>query len=138
MSDIKKKINSRTKGHSAEREIVILFKKNGIDVSRNLIQTRSGGCDLVTEGTILEPFAIEIKRVGRWSPSIRKAYWDQAQQQADKIGKIPLLIWKLDYGSWFVEYKEEYQPGHKVTIIQYLDLWLKQFLESHTSLSDHS
>lgn len=124
-------INSRNKGHSAEREIVKLFKKNGIDVSRNLIQTREGGCDLITEGTILKPFAIEIKRIGRWSHVIRKTHWDQAQRQADKIKKIPLLIWKLDYGTWFIEYKTEYFIGSKGIVIEYLETWLQSYIQSN-------
>ena len=132
MAELKKRINSRTKGHSAEREICKLFKKNGIDVTRNLIQTRSGGCDLITEGTLLEPFAIEIKRIGKWSPAIRKMHWEQAQRQADKIGKIPILIWKIDFSTWMVEYKVEYQPGHKVIVIEYLESWLSHYIESHT------
>ena len=113
------KINSRSKGHRGEREIVRLLKKYNIITTRNLQQTAEGGYDIKTEGTVLEPYAIEVKNLGKWSISVRNQHWKQAVEQANKKGKIPLLVWKINYGVWFIEYLENKQMN-----IEYFEEWL--------------
>ncbi|MEF2789319.1 MAG: hypothetical protein U0N23_04275, partial [Parasutterella excrementihominis] len=50
--------SQRTKGAAGEREICDLILRDlGIEVHRNLQQTRDGGADIK-----LKPFSIEVKR----------------------------------------------------------------------------
>lgn len=50
--------SQRTKGAVGEREICdLIFRDLGIEVHRNLQQTRDGGADIK-----LKPFSIEVKR----------------------------------------------------------------------------
>lgn len=71
-----KPINSRAKGASAEREFAQLIHQHlGVDLRRNLEQSRSGGHDLVAVGTdsvslALDAFAIEIKRYALVTPGL--------------------------------------------------------------------
>lgn len=51
----------RTKGAAGEREICdLIFDNLGIEVHRNLQQTRDGGADIK-----LKPYSIEVKDVQR-------------------------------------------------------------------------
>lgn len=123
-------INARRKGHGGEREVVKILKKYGIIASRNLEQTREGGHDLITKGTVLEDYAIEIKTIGKWSNACRKKYWEQAVTQAKKVNKIPLLIWKINYCLWFIEYEENGELK-----IDYFEEWLEKTFKKMLLLS---
>ena len=114
-------INSRAKGKSGEREIVLLLRKFNIDVSRNLMQTREGGCDLLTDGTPLEDYAIEIKRSKSWTNALNQSWRKQAVIQAKRLEKKALLLWRQDRGAWFVEYEEK-----GTWKIDYFQTWLEK------------
>lgn len=96
-------INSRTKGASGEREIVkILQDELGVKLFRNLEQTRSGGHDLIPEpGSLLDRYAIEIKRYAKISNSLLRGFWLQSVEQAKLADKEPILICRQDRGDWF-------------------------------------
>ena len=90
-------INSRTKGHGAEREVASLFRDHlGIDVERNLVQTRSGGCDLLG----VPNFAVEVKRYAKATDPLKRTWWDQACRQANDIGLEPCVIFREDRKPW--------------------------------------
>ena len=83
--------SERRKGATAERELAkILFDELGIELKRNLDQTRDGGYDLV--GLDL---AIEVKR--RESES-RGSWWVDAVKKAGK--KIPVLAYRSNRRPW--------------------------------------
>ena len=48
----------------------------------------------------LDEFSIEIKRYRECNPSDIHHWWQQASEQAEKIGKNPLLAYRLDRQSW--------------------------------------
>lgn len=95
-------INSRTKGASAEREIVkILQDELGVKLVRNLEQTRNGGHDLIAEpGSLLDRYAIEIKRYAKISNALLQGFWKQAVEQAKAVNKVPVLIYRQDRSDW--------------------------------------
>jgi hypothetical protein len=103
-------INSRAKGAGAELEFSsIIFKLSGIRLTRNLEQSRSGGHDLVVHGDetgqVADSFrtlAIEIKRHSKVTPGLIKAWWAQAQQQAEHNGLTPILAYRADRQDWQV------------------------------------
>lgn len=85
----------RTKGAAGEREFCKIFSEMiGVELARNLMQTRNGG-----EGgdtTPLGPWAIEIKRAA--TPRI-KDWWKQAVEQATNE-RIPVLAYRIDRHDW--------------------------------------
>ena len=88
-------INSRTKGAAAEREVFkILSDALGVKVERNLIQTREGGAD-----TSVGDWAIEVKRQETLSIA---AWWEQAVEQAKRVNKMPMLIYRRSRQPWKV------------------------------------
>ncbi len=103
---------SLLKGKTGEREFCKeLSKLLGIDVlDRNLEQPRSGGHDLkMKESEInqehqyvkkLDEFSIEVKRYRSCGKSEIRTWWKQASEQAHKIGKNPMLAYRLDHQSW--------------------------------------
>jgi len=86
-------INSRTKGHDAERKVVNMLKDAGYEVTRNLDQTRDGGHDILG----LDGISMEVKRSKKLS--FRK-WWKQTLRQAGD--KYPVLVYKIDYKDWQV------------------------------------
>lgn len=95
------KINSRAKGAQAEREFCKGLTEYLGDVlveplKRNLEQTRNGGHDILG----LEGFALEIKRYKRIKDGDIKKFWDQACEQATRIGATPTLAFREDMQSW--------------------------------------
>ena len=103
-----KKINSRNKGASAERELAGLIHDHlGVRLVRKLDQCRCGGHDLVVaEGQsgevvdFLDRFAIEVKRHSAVTRAKIEGFWAQAVDQADKANKIPLLALRADRDQW--------------------------------------
>lgn len=95
------KINSRAKGAAGEREFckeLTLFLGDALvePLKRNLEQTRNGGHDILG----LEGFALEIKRYKRIKDGDIKKFWDQACEQATRIGATPTLAFREDMQSW--------------------------------------
>ena len=81
-------MNSRSKGHKFEREVVNLIKDHlGIDAKRNLMQTAEGGFYVLG----VPGWAIECKRYAVAKPADIKRFWLQACQQSEQ-GKQPVLI----------------------------------------------
>ena len=87
--------NSRTKGATFEREVArAIYDHLGIEVRRNLDQTRDGGHDLIG----LSPFAIECKRYKTATLGIKRQWWKQAVTQAAALDLIPVVIYREDRG----------------------------------------
>ena len=88
-------INSRTKGASAERELFKLISEaTGIEVKRNLVQTREGGFD-----SSVGRFAIEVKRQENLDFT---SWWDQAVKQAEIAKLMPMLAYRKSRYPWRV------------------------------------
>lgn len=105
---MKKKINSKQKGNSGEREFIKEFKiVSGVELKRNYEQTANGGhdvnvvrrCNLVAQ-VIDDQYAIEIKRHKKITPHEMEQHWEQASKQAKLLGKLPLLAFREDYRPW--------------------------------------
>lgn len=87
------KHNNR-RGKCAERELAgLLGDLLGETVTRNLVQSRDGGADLV--GT---PYALEVKRPA-YRPRLSE-WWVQACSQAKAASRIPCLAWRFDRQPW--------------------------------------
>jgi len=93
------------KGKDGEREVRLKFREllkgmmNTELIQRNHQQAEVGGADLVGV-----PFlAVEIKRVKKinWAGGLDD-WWQQAWTQADNIGKEPCLVFRENFGKWFV------------------------------------
>ena len=85
-------MNSRSKGHKFEREVVNLIKDHlGVDAKRNLMQTAEGGFDVLG----VPGWAIECKRYAVAKPADIKRFWLQACEQGEP-GEQPVLILKQD------------------------------------------
>ncbi|MBO6258869.1 MAG: hypothetical protein J6M93_06015 [Succinivibrio sp.] len=85
--------SQRTKGAAGEREICdMIFENFGIEVHRNLQQTRDGGADIK-----LKPFSIEVKR----RAAIGRIYdWmDQATAGCDTTER-PIVVCRADRKQW--------------------------------------
>ncbi len=99
MGSIKIMVNIRTKGASAEREVIQLLapviEPFGIELKRNLEQTRSGGCDLVG----IPGMAIEVKRQENLAIN---SWWSQTVRQALQRKEMPVLIFRQSRQRWKV------------------------------------
>lgn len=88
--------SQRNKGANGERELAkLLYDRLGIELKRNLEQSRNGGYDL--EG--LPDFAIEVKRhekleVNKW--------WEQTVSQAERSNRIPVLAYRQNRKPWII------------------------------------
>lgn len=94
------RINSRAKGAAGEREFI---KELGLHLGdqmmkRNLEQTRVGGHDIVG----LDGWAIEVKRYKAIKEGDIANFWEQAVEQAQRIGAKPVLAYREDFRSWRV------------------------------------
>ena len=97
------KINSRAKGAAGEREFIkeisgYLGEEAVAPLKRNLEQTRTGGHDIVG----LDGWAIEIKRYRVIKEGDIKRFWEQAVEQAKRVGCVPALAYREDFKSWRV------------------------------------
>jgi len=91
---------SRTRGVTAERELRrLLADELGVEVVRNLGQARDGGADLLG----VPGYAVECKRCRSW-PGARDLtrWWQQATQQAYRLGLHPALAVREDRRTWRV------------------------------------
>jgi hypothetical protein len=104
-----KKINSRTKGASSEREFAnIIFDLTGVRLIRNLEQSRSGGFDLIVHadenGIVADSFrqlAIECKRYSGVTDGLIKQWWGQAVKQSLDL-YTPVLAYRANRQEWKV------------------------------------
>lgn len=88
--------SQRRKGKAGELELARLLRELlGVELTRNLMQSREGGGDLLG----LSGWAIEVKRAAR----ARLAdWWEQTCQQAETAGCRPALAYRLDRQPWRV------------------------------------
>ena len=87
-------LKSRNKGKSGEREVLnLLGDRLAARYSRNLNQSDLGGCDCLE----MDGIALEIKRAAK--PSLN-TWWQQACEQAEKLGRSPVLAYRLDRQQW--------------------------------------
>ena len=84
---------ARDKGRRGEQDVARILRDGlGMDVQRNLDQTREGGYDI----TGLEPFCIEVKNRNRLQ---LKSWWKQTEAQAAPSCGVPVLVYKRK-GAW--------------------------------------
>lgn len=85
--------SQRTKGASGERDVCNLIKEHlGVEVKRNLNQTREGGADIK-----MPPFSIEVKRRAR----IGNIYdWMEQSQNSCAEDELPVVICRADRQQW--------------------------------------
>jgi hypothetical protein len=77
----------RNKGASFEREVCLLLRDwTNKKFERNLEQSRSGGGDIIAGRYLIECKRAEKFCIPEW--------WRQAKCQAEKSGKVPVLITK--------------------------------------------
>ena len=91
-------LRSRNKGKAGERELARLLRDElGEQITRNLVQTRDGGRDLIG----LPGISLEVKRCERteWPKWLEQA----KAQSAD--GEYPVVAWRRNGKPWrvFVE-----------------------------------
>ena len=85
--------SSKNKGANAEREVAaIILAATGVEVKRNLEQTRGGGYDLVG----IDWLAIEVKRQEKLA---LPAWWRQTLAQSEP-DKIPCLVYRQNRKAW--------------------------------------
>jgi len=90
---------SRNKGAGGERELVnLIFDQTGIRLERNLAQSFAGGHDLIG----LDHWAIECKRYKEIGEAEKRAFWVQAVEQANRVGKRPAVCFRADRKPWRV------------------------------------
>lgn len=83
---------SREKGKRGEREVFgLLSELLGFVVKRN-INARRGDCDSLE----IPGWAPEVKRVEAWT----EAYWSQAVEQAQAVGRKPVLFYRGSRRPW--------------------------------------
>jgi hypothetical protein len=88
--------NSRTKGKKGELELAkVLYARFGLELTRELEQTRSGGYDLGG----WEGVNIEVKRYAKIHQADLEKFWEQACSQCQN-GGIPLLAYRGDKQGW--------------------------------------
>lgn len=83
----------RTKGAAGEREICdMIFENLGIEVHRNLQQTRDGGADIK-----LKPYSIEVKR----RAAIGNIYdWMNQASAGCDMAERPIVVCRADRKQW--------------------------------------
>lgn len=85
-------LTSRRKGKAGEREAAAILRDLlGVDIRRNLTQSRDGGDDL----SGLPGWSIEVKRAAR--PRLAQ-WWAQTVEQAN--GSRPVLLYRVDRQDW--------------------------------------
>jgi len=88
---------SRNKGAGGERECIkAIYDLTGIELKRNYSQTAFGGHDLIG----LDDWAIEVKRYAVADNASKKIWWRQAVDQAKRVDKQPVVIYRADRQPW--------------------------------------
>jgi len=86
--------SQRTKGQVGERELFALLSHElGIVVRRNVDQARNGGAD----GIEIPGWAVEVKRQ---ETNWKSAWWEQADAQAQALGRKPILFYRASRRPW--------------------------------------
>lgn len=114
--------SSRSKGQSGEREIAtMLTYATGIDVCRNLTQTRGGGDDI----SCIPGLSIEVKRQETLA---LPAWWRQCTHQAANVAKTPVLAYRQNRKPW------TFIVGSRENVLSQADflVWLMVHLETHS------
>lgn len=127
-------INSRNKGQRGERMVAELLNvvvqrvclAAGVPIyklTRNLVQSRNGGHDLVG----LDWIAIEVK----WYNEIKShlpRWWAQCLAQAEAVNAEPVLIYKANGSKWRVRMwgRLEIEPGRRLRVP--VDISMEDFL----------
>jgi hypothetical protein len=110
------RINSRDKGAKGEREFInMMGPLLGVDLKRNLEQTREGGHDILG----LDGWAIEIKRYAEVLPADLERWWDQAVEQSLRItwkNVSPALAYRADRRPWRIVIPSERGLEYDYTI----------------------
>lgn len=107
-----KTINSRTKSKVGELEFIhLLASELGIRMTRNMVQSREVGCDLIPTPdpdsnasviAFMAKFAVAVKRYSSAKPSDVENWWRQAIKQAGNAEKMPLLAYRTDRAQWLI------------------------------------
>lgn len=80
--------SQRTKGAAGEREVCeLIFQNLGIQVHRNLSQTRDGGADIK-----LNPYSLEVKR--------RAAIGNLYEWMEQASNERPIVVCRADRKEW--------------------------------------
>jgi Holliday junction resolvase len=100
---------SRNKGAGGERELArLLADELGAVVTRNLVQAREGGADLLG----VDGWAVEVKRAAKVTRALLRGWWAQAETQAQAAGARPALAFREDRGPWLVAVRlADLRPG---------------------------
>lgn len=113
---MKKKINSRAKGKSGERELIGELKRVLPELTdaleRNLEQTRDGGYDIAG----MDGWAPEVKRYSKILPADIESFWGQTVTQARNDHRRPVLFMREDRREWRV----------RVRLIDLQDKWVAE------------
>lgn len=102
------RIDSRTKGAAAEREFAALvLDLTGVKLERCLEQARGGGHDLEPveddpAAQAMRRFAIEVKRHAVITNAKLAVFWRQAEEQAARASRTPVLAFRADRHEWRV------------------------------------
>ncbi|MDP2064639.1 MAG: hypothetical protein Q8K38_01550 [Burkholderiaceae bacterium] len=89
-------LKSRTKGKVGEREIAALVADlTGLCIKRRVRQ-HAGDSDL--EG--VPGWCIEVKRHAKATRADIRQWWSQAQEQAQRAGTMPVLLYRQDRDDW--------------------------------------
>nr|DAU41089.1 MAG TPA: HOLLIDAY JUNCTION RESOLVASE, ENZYME, HOMOLOGOUS RECOMBINATION, HOLLIDAY [Caudoviricetes sp.] len=85
--------NAKRKGNAGEVEFCkLIFENLGIDVHRNLQQTRDGGADIK-----LKPYSIEVKR----RAAIGNIYdWMSQATEGCDLSERPIVVCRADRKQW--------------------------------------
>ncbi len=87
---------SRCKGARGELEAAALLTSyTGQPVTR-LVRRHGGDADLIG----VDHWAIEVKRMAKASEADLRRWWDQAARQAEGVGRLPLLMVRVDRSDW--------------------------------------
>ena len=112
-AEIKSSVNSRNKGKRGEQELCRLlndwFEKTDqrYNATRNLDQTRAGGHDVEVRyrgmarrelATLKAVFEVKLVKVA--TAATIDGFWDQAQEQAARVGKKPILAYRANRQPW--------------------------------------
>lgn len=118
-------INSRNKGANGEREIIrILEDELGVRLERNLAQSFAGGHDLLG----LDEWALEIKRYRQVGIPEKRAFWVQAVEQANRVGKRPAVIFREDRKPWRVLVQIETECFEQISFHSTAEISLELFI----------
>lgn len=128
-----RKLNSRQKGKAAEREVKDLLQPVVNEVfaerkmvppklGRNLMQFADGGHDISGAPGI----AVEVKRCETLQLD---AWWAQAQEQANRVKLLPVLIYRKSHMRWRVRMMGLLPVGNGSNVHTLVDIDCQDFLE---------